>query len=167
MTEKRPSEVLGSLPRTRPQRRSTKRPVREESGLAPAAQPDSEASGTSGPVRAAKRTAVRSAKPTAVRSAKPAAVRSGTKPRPIRSAAKATPAQSAAKPRPARAKRGAQPLRQPPQPRGIPSQPRAPVPPQRPEILGTAVQAATELAEIGLALSARALRRAASRIPRP
>jgi hypothetical protein len=35
------------------------------------------------------------------------------------------------------------------------------------EILGTAVQATAELAEIGLALSARALRNAASRLPRP
>jgi hypothetical protein len=35
------------------------------------------------------------------------------------------------------------------------------------EVLGTAVQAAAELAEIGLSVSARALRRAVSRLPRP
>jgi hypothetical protein len=35
------------------------------------------------------------------------------------------------------------------------------------DILGTAVQAAAELAEIGLSASARALRGAISRLPRP
>jgi hypothetical protein len=35
------------------------------------------------------------------------------------------------------------------------------------EILGTAVQAAAELAEIGLSAGARALRNAVSRLPRP
>ena len=35
------------------------------------------------------------------------------------------------------------------------------------EILGTAVQAAAELAEIGLSVGARALRNAVSRLPRP
>jgi hypothetical protein len=35
------------------------------------------------------------------------------------------------------------------------------------EVLGTAVQAAAELAEIGLSVSARALRGALSRLPRP
>jgi hypothetical protein len=36
-----------------------------------------------------------------------------------------------------------------------------------PGVLETAVQAAAELAEIGLHASARALRRAVSRLPRP
>ena len=125
MPDQRPSEVLGALPHKRPQRRSTKRPLRSDEAAAPA------------PPKAA---------------AKPA---------------KPTAARSSARRAPARAKRNTQTLRQPPQPGGIPSQPRAPVPPDRPEILGTAVQAAAELAEIGLALSARALRRAMSRIPRP
>jgi hypothetical protein len=35
------------------------------------------------------------------------------------------------------------------------------------EIIGTAVQAVGELAEIGMALSARALRHALGRLPRP
>jgi hypothetical protein len=35
------------------------------------------------------------------------------------------------------------------------------------DILGTAVQAAAELAEIGLSVSARAIRGAVSRLPRP
>jgi hypothetical protein len=34
-------------------------------------------------------------------------------------------------------------------------------------VIGTAVQAAAELAEIGLSMSARAIRRAVSRLPRP
>jgi len=40
-------------------------------------------------------------------------------------------------------------------------------PPAGANVLGTAVQAAAELAEIGLSLSARALRGALSRLPRP
>jgi hypothetical protein len=35
------------------------------------------------------------------------------------------------------------------------------------DIIGTAVQAAAELAEIGLSASARALRSAVARLPRP
>jgi translation initiation factor IF-2 len=60
-------------------------------------------------------------------------------------------------------------LRQPPQPAGTPSRQRSrkPVPASGTEILGTAVQAAAELAEIGLSVSARALRNAVSRLPKP
>jgi hypothetical protein len=41
------------------------------------------------------------------------------------------------------------------------------VPAQRHDVLGTAVQAAAELAEIGLSIGAQAIRRAVSRLPRP
>jgi hypothetical protein len=70
-------------------------------------------------------------------------------------------------------------LRQPKQPGGTPSRGpakphpaartpvRTPSPPKGGEILGTAVQAAAELAEIGLSAGARALRRAVSHLPRP
>ena len=60
-------------------------------------------------------------------------------------------------------------LRQPPQPAGTPSgrRSRKPVPASGGEIFGTAVQAAAELAEIGLSVSARALRNAVSRLPKP
>ena len=52
--------------------------------------------------------------------------------------------------------------------RPAPRQPaRKPAPPRGGEILGTAVQAAAELAEIGLSVGARAIRRAVSRLPRP
>jgi hypothetical protein len=63
------------------------------------------------------------------------------------------------------------PMRQPAQPRGIPSARRAPkrkpAPATGAELVGTAVQAVGELAEIGVALAARALRNALGRLPRP
>jgi hypothetical protein len=58
-------------------------------------------------------------------------------------------------------------LRQPAQPGGTPVARRKPVPSSSADVVGTAVQAAAELAEIGLSVSARALRRAVSRLPRP
>ena len=61
-------------------------------------------------------------------------------------------------------------LRQPAQPAGTPAGPRAPrraLAPTGTELVGTAVQAAAELAEMGLSISARAIRRAVPRLPRP
>jgi hypothetical protein len=60
-------------------------------------------------------------------------------------------------------------LRQPPQPRGTPASPhpRRPVPASGSDILGTAVQAAAELAEIGVAAGKRALRNAVSKLAKP
>ena len=60
-------------------------------------------------------------------------------------------------------------LRQPAQPPGVPPMPRAAPPEPAPNrrILGTAAQAAAEIAEIGLTASARALRNALARLPRP
>ncbi|HZU61845.1 MAG TPA: hypothetical protein VE983_12830 [Solirubrobacteraceae bacterium] len=166
MTDQRPSEVLGALPRTRPERRSSKRPQRQDVQAAsqvPAPSPaaPSAAAGARARTRTAE-SAATEAKARA-RTTESAAAKAKARPRPTKTAAARGPARPGA----GRTKRGSPPLRQPPQPRGIPSQPRAPVPPHRPEILGTAVQAAAELAEIGLALSTRALRRAVSRIPRP
>jgi translation initiation factor IF-2 len=103
--------VIGSLPRSRPHRRSDKRP-------APAG-------------------------------AKPAP----TKPKP----ATAKPKAAGAKPRAA----GAKP--KPAAPKPVPPAPHDP----SPGPLETAVQAAAELAEIGLHAGARALRRAVARLPRP
>lgn len=68
---------------------------------------------------------------------------------------------------------GRERLPQPGQPRSLPPQPpdtAEPPPPARPgggEIIGTAIQAAGELAEIGLTLGTQALRNAISRLPRP
>jgi len=133
MTDDRPSELLGQLPRTRPHRRSAKRPVRTATPPEPAA---------------------------------------GAAPRPRPAGAKrAAPKRAAAK-SPSRAKR----LPQPAQPRGIPKAARdrriasptgRPAPSSPTPILRTAIQAAGELAEIGLTLSSRALRRAILRLPRP
>jgi translation initiation factor IF-2 len=103
--------VIGSLPRSRPHRRSDKRP-------APAG-------------------------------AKPAP----TKPKP----ATAKPKAAGAKPKAA----GAKP--KPAAPKPVPPAPHDP----SPGPLETAVQAAAELAEIGLHAGARALRRAVARLPRP
>lgn len=83
-------------------------------------------------------------------------------------------------------------LRQPAQPSGVPKTPRGRPPAERPhrgprsrgrtaasapdpgstrspgrDILGTAARAAAELAEMGLSVSARALRNAVDRLPRP
>ena len=68
-----------------------------------------------------------------------------------------------------RARPRTEPLRQPKQPAGTPPKPesRRPAPPSGPEIVTTIVQAAAELAEIGFSASARALRDALSRLPRP
>jgi hypothetical protein len=68
-----------------------------------------------------------------------------------------------------RPKPRAERLRQPPQPAGTPPTPRSrkPVPATGADIIGTAVQAAAELAEIGLTVSARALRNAVARLPKP
>ncbi len=74
---------------------------------------------------------------------------------------------TAAQPTPLRAER----LRQPSQPAGVPpTSPRESRPDDQTtgrDILGIAAQAAAELAEIGLSASARALRNAVGRLPRP
>jgi hypothetical protein len=60
-------------------------------------------------------------------------------------------------------------LRQPAQPAGAPPSPRSrgSVPTTGADVVGTAVHAAAELAEIGLTAGARALRNAVARLPRP
>jgi hypothetical protein len=138
--------VIGSLPRTRPHRRSDKRP-------APAGAPPLDS-------RAQEPALVKGAAPATATPAKKAA----TKPR----AAKAKPATSrprAAKPKPAAAapKQATAAKPKPAATTPAPSPARVP----SPGALETAVQAAAELAEIGLHAGARALRRAVSRLPRP
>jgi hypothetical protein len=70
-----------------------------------------------------------------------------------------------------RSRPAAKTIRQPAQPRGIPKARRAekrkPAPATGAELVGTAVQAMGELAELGIALSARALRNAVGRLPKP
>jgi hypothetical protein len=112
------SEILGALPRTRPQRRSSKR------GPAQGGQPHVPEVFTSGGRRAS---------PERDRQTEAEA----------KSAARSTPAP----------------------PRGRPST--EPSPAAQPGVLRTLVQAGAELAEIGLAVSVRAVRDTVARLPRP
>lgn len=137
------SEVLSALPHRRPHRRSDKRAARP-------AKADAAAPATTTP----KTTSNASAPRAKSKSAAPKAKTASTKP-----AAKPTPA---TRPAPKR-------LRQPAQPAGAPPSPRSrgSVPNTGADVLGTAVHAAAELAEIGLTAGARALRNAVARLPKP
>ena len=135
MTGERPPEVLSSLPRTRPHRRSQKRPARPADPTPAAAKPGAAKPGAAKPRAAKPSTAAR----------KPSAT---------------NPSTAAKKPAP---------LRQPAQPAGTPPGPRArrPAPSRGSDVVGTAVRAAAELAELGLTVGARAIRGAVARLPRP
>ena len=135
MTGERPPEVLSSLPRTRPHRRSQKRPARPADPTPAAAKPGAAKPGAAKP---------RAAKPSTA-AMKPSATK---------------PSTAAKKPAP---------LRQPAQPAGTPPGPRArrPAPSRGSDVVGTAVRAAAELAELGLTVGARAIRGAVARLPRP
>lgn len=141
MSEDRPSDVLGALPRTRPHRRSDKRGARPSQ--AETADPSE-----------ARATVAAGTKPTGSTTKPDAQGAAGTKPTasPTKQDAK-----GAARTRPAKPQRSAE---------RTPSAVRPRAEPERTGILGTAVQAAAELAEIGLSASARALRGAVSRLPR-
>jgi hypothetical protein len=91
-----------------------------------------------------------------------------------RPAAKKAPAQARAaastKPAPARGKRPAKPAAEPKAPRVPPAGYATPSGDDRPrgtDLVGTAVQAAGELAQIGIAFGGRALKSAIQRLPRP
>ena len=132
-------DVMSSLPRTRPQRPSRRR------------------AGGDGAASKARRAP--SAKPTAERRAKRAAA-------PAKPAARATaktPRVTSARRKPA----GVRPSAATDAATSRPSPKRPPSPPSGTDLVGTAVQAAGELAELGLTLGARALRDAVKRIPRP
>jgi hypothetical protein len=141
MSDKPQPGVIGSLPRTRPHRRSNKRAA-PPAGAAPvdaqsAAEPAVVKAAAPRPKRAPKAKAQAKRAPTAPRlhAVKPAPTATSPAPGPAKPTVAAPP-----EPAPADAPHG---------------------------VLETAVQAAAELAEIGLHASARALRRAASRLPRP
>jgi hypothetical protein len=151
MSEKQSSDVLGALPRTRPHRRSQKRaaPV---SAKPPAAGEARATSGTrpetrTGPTRPETRTG---------------SPRPETPPGPTRPVTRIGPV---TQPQAAKASR----LAQPAQPGGVPKVARTPnvAPATDSDIVGTAVRAAAELAEIGLSAGARAVKGAVSRLPRP
>jgi hypothetical protein len=203
MSDERPSDVLGALPRTRPHRRSDKRGAPQEPATEQAALPDQASAEAPGRPDAARDHAAATVPPAAgVPEPKPAPVartaRSAGKSGP-RAASGKTSASKRSAATPARAKRPAAQKKAPsprrvakPKPVATPSQAKARVGGQaEPELrapaaksqagrpdstpakeatsgpVGTAVQAAAELAEIGLSMSARALRNALSRLPRP
>jgi hypothetical protein len=166
--EPTPPEVLSSLPRTRPQRRSPRR--------APAGQTGSAATGHAKPAARAKRaakTAPARAKTTAARPKTTAARPKTTAARPKTTAArpKTTTAQpkttTAARPKTttaARPKTANTPSSKPP----FRAEPQGPVdPPSGAEMIEAAVQGAGELAQIGLTLGGQLLRSAIRRLPRP
>jgi hypothetical protein len=133
-------EVFASLPNSRPTRRSAKRDRVPRGRGASAA--------TDGPAKPARASAE--------------AARKGR----AKAGAKAAPK---AKPRAARAtaKRGAAPKASPIPPAGYATPPADDDGPRGADLVTTAVQAAGELAHIGIAAGGRALRSALQRLPRP
>jgi hypothetical protein len=156
-------DVFGSLPNTRPQRRSARR---DRTG----AKAKPAASGPASAGAAAKGKAPASTKPTAKADAaaqasagaraKPAAragAAAAAKPAPPR-ATTSKPATDAAPPRATAAKIPPAGYATPRGDDGVP---------HGAELVTTAVQAAGELAQIGLAVGGRALKSALGRLPRP
>lgn len=181
MSDDRSSDVMGALPRSRPHRRSDKRATRPAetkdaaSGVPPAKVAKTAgrpAKGTNAGARPAKATKA-GVPPAGGRKAptKPRATeaKAAERKRPTTARAQKPAAQPAPRSRKSTPRSGRTPLQQPAQPTGTPDARRADRPEQgsRHDILGTAVQAAAELAEIGLTVGARALRGAVSRLPRP
>ena len=175
-----PGSVAGQTPADGPDLSSASRPIRDRlAGTIP--QPDFVAAiPQSGPIDAttptphADRTATTTLR-SATRAGSTGRDRSTT-PNGRSAIPSADPA--AAGPGPAQPEPGApktvelphpRPLRQPAQPDGLPTTPRKPPPEPTGgvDIFETAVHAAAELAEIGLTISARAIRRAVERLPRP
>jgi translation initiation factor IF-3 len=193
VSEKPPADVLGALPRSRPHRRSEKRRARPVDVEAAVAAVESAAASQPEPAAPKKASAAPKEASAAPRKAGPAPKKATPKsvvaPRKAGPSAKPGAASKAAstvrgeapskpaavpKPpapaaRPARATRAKPRLEQPAQPTGTPDarRPDHPLPGSRHDLLGTAVQAAAELAEIGLSVGARALRQAVSRLPKP
>jgi hypothetical protein len=205
MTEPRPSHVLGGLPRSRPHRRSQRRPAvqpipapaatqtttpEESTGKAalqmtktnagaanPAARATAGAANpaaraTAGAANPAARATASAAKPQAGTSAAKRKTRAATVARPssqIAPTGRATTTSEAAHAGDAArageaAPTGAEPTTAMP-PLTPPVTPGAKA--TRTDVLGTAVQAAAELAEIGLTVGARTLRNTLSRLPHP
>jgi hypothetical protein len=143
--EQREPSVLADLPRARPQMRSNRR-------------------GSAKPRKAAP------AKPAATTKAAGAVAKAATKPKP----AATKPKPAAAKPKPAATKpRKAAPAKPGPTAKtAVPTaKPAEPVAPPRKSddqpFVTTALQAAGELAQIGIAVGARAVRNALDRLPKP
>ena len=129
--------VMGNLPSTRPQRMARRRD----------GDPVSRAAAK--PTRATPKAVGKPATP--------------AKPKPKPKAAQAAEPKTAPKPRAVRSGSPSLAKKKPSSPRREP----APSPPSGTELVTTAVQATGELAKIGLTLGGQALKRAASRLPKP
>ena len=129
--------VMGNLPSTRPQRMARRRD----------GDPVSRAAAK--PTRATPKAVGKPATP--------------AKPKPKAKAAQAAEPKAAPKPRAVRSGSPSLAKKKPSSPRREP----APSPPSGTELVTTAVQATGELAKIGLTLGGQALKRAASRLPKP
>ena len=129
--------VMGNLPSTRPQRIGRRRD----------GDPVSRAAAK--PTRATPKAVGKPATP--------------AKPKPKPKAAQAAEPKAAPKPRAVRSGSPSLAKKKPSSPRREP----APSPPSGTELVTTAVQATGELAKIGLTLGGQALKRAASRLPKP
>ena len=180
MSEDPPPGVLDSLPRTRPHRRSAKRgAIAAGSAPAPdqAPRPKSRSTGVKTDAGAAAKPRVSRAKSSAA--SKPGVTGVKSSAAASRARASSTVA-SRARAQDEAASRGREQgeAASPARPQGTPAtptsgRPHAPSraassdPNPRPGVVTTAVQAAAELTEIGLMASARALRGALSRLPRP
>jgi ribonuclease E len=144
--------VLGNLPSTRPTRMSRRRDGDDAAdGATATAEPPK-------PKAAAKPKAANGRKATAKPKAAGAAKAKAT-----------TGPKAAAKPKPAakpRAVRSGSPSLERP-PRTEVRKPKQSGPPSGTELVTTAVQAAGELAEIGVKMGARAVKRAVDRLPKP
>jgi hypothetical protein len=147
-------DVLTSLPNARPTRRSAKR-----AGTAATEKPKPAAAKKKAPAAKKQPATAATAKAATPRKATAAARAKAAKPKATASAPRAKKA-AAAKPQ------GTAPSSPPPPPAGW-----ATPKPERPEgggdLLGTAVQALGELAQIGLAYGGQAVKQALSRLPRP
>jgi hypothetical protein len=115
-----------------------------------------------------RRSAKRAARPAVAKTAAPAAEAPRSKATTRAARPKTTSNGHATKPTPA-TRPAPKRLRQPAQPAGAPPSPpsRGSVPNTGADVIGTAVHAAAELAEIGLGAGARALRNAVARLPKP
>jgi hypothetical protein len=152
--------VLASLPATRPSRIGAERGTKRRPVTAGSGRPASR--------RAA---ATRASAPTPPdRRAKPAAgtaKSAASKPKP----AARTPKQSARTPEPVtsgpQAVRAGSPRLESASERSAPPQPSSSGPPSGGELVSTAIQAAGELAQIGLTVGGQIIRRAIDRLPKP
>jgi hypothetical protein len=154
-------EVLASLPHTRPQRRSARRPPAGAGAAGVPAKPAPKARKAK-PTGAPAKARPARVQPAAATSAEQA---SGKPVRPLVTGpapgGKPRRARNVGSPHPRPAARNVRP------PGATTTQPRSLDPPSGAEIMGAAVQTAGELAQLGLTLGGRLLRSAASRLPRP